>query len=105
MTILVDTSARKPAQMAVTVSVNGTMIARETIVREMQHHPAPKPIAAWQEAATRANAEAVLAALQKRSDSFAGLAQAYSRCPSAARAAISVRLPRLIPGPRHTGAA
>lgn len=34
------------------VSVNGITIARDAIVREMQHHPAEKPIAAWQQAAT-----------------------------------------------------
>src|SRR5215470_17314166 len=40
-----------PAGKPVTVSVNGTAIARDAIVREMQHHPAEKPIAAWQQAA------------------------------------------------------
>jgi len=35
----------------VAVSVNGVAIARDAIVREMQHHAAPKPIAAWQQAA------------------------------------------------------
>lgn len=40
-----------PAGKPVTVSVNGVTIPRETIVREMQHHPASKPIAAWQDAA------------------------------------------------------
>jgi len=177
MTIVVDTSARKAAEMPVTVSVNGMTIAREAIVREMQHHPAEKPIAAWQQAAralairelllqrarhlglepepisdadcrretdeealirallerevavpepdddtcrryytrnqarfrspdiyeashilfaavandreayaqARADAEAVLASLQERPESFAALAQAYSRCPSGAQ--------------------
>jgi peptidyl-prolyl cis-trans isomerase C len=33
------------------VSVNGISISRDAIVREMQHHAAPKPIAAWQQAA------------------------------------------------------
>jgi peptidyl-prolyl cis-trans isomerase C len=33
------------------VSVNGVTIARDAIQHEMQHHPAPKPIAAWQQAA------------------------------------------------------
>ena len=175
MTLVVDTSAAKPSAPPVTVSVNGTTIARDAIVREMQHHPAAKPIAAWQEAAralavrelllqrahhlgltaspesdaagrreteeealirvllerevavpepddascrryyennrarfhsadiyeashilfaavaaepeayarARADAEAVLAALQERPESFAALARAYSRCPSA----------------------
>ena len=40
-----------PAGKPVTVSVNGITIARDAIVREMQHHPAEKPIAAWQQAA------------------------------------------------------
>jgi peptidyl-prolyl cis-trans isomerase C len=40
-----------PAGKPVTVSVNGTAIARDAIQREMQHHPAAKPIAAWQQAA------------------------------------------------------
>ena len=39
-----------PAGKPVTVSVNGVAIAREAIQREMQHHPADKPIAAWQQA-------------------------------------------------------
>ena len=33
------------------VSVNGVVIVREAIAREVQHHPAPKPVAAWQVAA------------------------------------------------------
>ncbi len=40
-----------PAAKPVTVSVNGVAIARDAIVREMQHHPAPKPLAAWQQVA------------------------------------------------------
>ena len=40
-----------PAGRPVAVSVNGVSIARDAIVREMQHHPAEKPIAAWQQAA------------------------------------------------------
>ena len=40
-----------PTGKPVTVSVNGIAIPRDAIVREMQHHPAAKPIAAWQEAA------------------------------------------------------
>jgi peptidyl-prolyl cis-trans isomerase C len=40
-----------PAEKPVTVSVNGVAIARDEIQREMQHHPASKPIAAWQQAA------------------------------------------------------
>ena len=40
-----------PAGKPVPVSVNGVAIPRDAIVREMQHHPAAKPIAAWQQAA------------------------------------------------------
>ena len=43
--------AQMPTGKPVTVSVNGVAIARDAIVREMQHHAAPKPIAAWQQAA------------------------------------------------------
>jgi len=188
MTVVLDTTARtqkraepnnidRPAMPAIRVSVNGTVIAHDAIVREMRHHPAKQPMAAWQEAAralavrelllqrarhlgltpapksddegrretveealirallerevsvpepdeetccryyaqnrarfcapdiyeashilfaaaesdrdgyaqARADAEAVLAAVQERPESFATLAQAYSRCPSAAQ--------------------
>jgi peptidyl-prolyl cis-trans isomerase C len=34
-----------------TISVNGAVIAREIIAREVQNHPAEKPILAWQAAA------------------------------------------------------
>ena len=169
--------ANIPTRRPLPISVNGVAIARDAIQREMQHHPAQKPIAAWQQAAralvirelllqraahlglapeplsdadgrretdeeaimravverevcvpepteescrryyennkarfrspdiyeachilfaalqsdreayaqTRANAAAVLATLQENPGSFAALARAYSRCPSAAQ--------------------
>lgn len=40
-----------PTGKPVTVSVNGISIARDAIQHEMQHHPAAKPITAWQQAA------------------------------------------------------
>lgn len=40
-----------PTGKPVEVSVNGVAIARDAIVREIQHHPAPKPAVAWQQAA------------------------------------------------------
>ncbi len=43
--------AQVPDGRPVAVSVNGVAIGRDAIVREMQHHPATKPIAAWQQAA------------------------------------------------------
>lgn len=168
--------ANIPTGRPAPVTVNGVTIARDAIQREMQHHPADKPISAWQQAAralvvrellmqrarylcvtpeplkdandrretdeeamiraliarevtvpepddetcrryytqnrarfratdiyeaahilfaavpsdgqayaqARADAEAVLATLQEGPDSFAALARAYSRCPSAA---------------------
>ena len=49
MALVVDTVGSVPKP--VTVSVNGIVIARDAIARETQHHPASKPIAAWQSAA------------------------------------------------------
>jgi peptidyl-prolyl cis-trans isomerase C len=43
--------AQIPAGKPAAVSVNGISIARDAIVREMQHHAATKPIVAWQQAA------------------------------------------------------
>ncbi len=40
-----------PTSKPVTISVNGVPILRDAIQREMQHHPAAKPIMAWQKAA------------------------------------------------------
>jgi peptidyl-prolyl cis-trans isomerase C len=40
-----------PAGKPVNVSVNDVAIPRDAIVREMQNHPADKPINAWQQAA------------------------------------------------------
>ena len=43
--------AQVPVWKPAAISVNGISIARDAIVREMQHHPAAKPFAAWQQAA------------------------------------------------------
>ncbi len=43
--------AQMPVGKPAPVSVNGVSIARDAIAREMQHHPAGKPIVAWQQAA------------------------------------------------------
>jgi peptidyl-prolyl cis-trans isomerase C len=43
--------AQIPAGPPAAVSVNGVSIGRDAIAREMQHHPAEKPLAAWQHAA------------------------------------------------------
>lgn len=46
-TVHVPFETKKPAP----VTVNGVTIARDAIAREIQNHPAEKPIAAWQQAA------------------------------------------------------
>jgi peptidyl-prolyl cis-trans isomerase C len=60
MTCVIDTTrpAAKPAAavkapppLPAVVSVNGIVIPRDAIARETQHHPAEKPIGAWQSAA------------------------------------------------------
>jgi peptidyl-prolyl cis-trans isomerase C len=43
--------AHIPAAQSTPIVVNGVTIARDAIQREMQHHPAGKPVAAWQHAA------------------------------------------------------
>ena len=49
MTCAVHTLQSLPGPSA--VSVNGVVIPRDAIAREVQHHPAPKPIHAWHSAA------------------------------------------------------
>lgn len=59
MTVVHDTTGKRAAAAQpnpaaptpVPVKVNGVAIARDAIIREMQHHAAAKPIAAWQQAA------------------------------------------------------
>jgi peptidyl-prolyl cis-trans isomerase C len=60
MTVVLDTdtthkkAASKQGEAApapIPVKVNGVVIARDAIIREMQHHAAAKPVAAWQQAA------------------------------------------------------
>jgi peptidyl-prolyl cis-trans isomerase C len=55
MSIVINHTAKSAAPSAppkpVVVSVNGTVIARDAITREIQNHPASRPIDAWQQAA------------------------------------------------------
>ena len=58
MTVVPDNTTKKAAPKKAqieprppAVSVNGVAIPRDAIQREMQHHAAAKPIAAWQQAA------------------------------------------------------
>lgn len=46
-----DCSATHALPKPKTISVNGAVIAREAIAREVQNHPAERPILAWQAAA------------------------------------------------------
>ena len=46
-----DGAVPNPTARPVTVSVNGIVVPRDAIARETQHHPAGKPIVAWQAAA------------------------------------------------------
>lgn len=47
MAVSIQVQFPNQAGKPVPVSVNGVTIPRDTIVREMQHHPAGKPAAAW----------------------------------------------------------
>lgn len=51
MSVSIDVRFASKTEKPVNVRVNGVTIARDTIVREMQNHPADKPVAAWQQAA------------------------------------------------------
>ncbi|MBS0532826.1 MAG: peptidylprolyl isomerase [Proteobacteria bacterium] len=51
MAVSIDVRFPSTGARPVDVSVNGITIPRDTIVREIQHHPADKPAAAWQLAA------------------------------------------------------
>jgi peptidyl-prolyl cis-trans isomerase C len=56
MALIIDNTSRPATAMPapakpIAVSVNGVVIPRETIAREIQNHPAEKPAAAWYDAA------------------------------------------------------
>lgn len=51
MAVSIDVRFASNAGKPVPVRVNGVTIARDDIVREMQNHPADKPVGAWQQAA------------------------------------------------------
>jgi peptidyl-prolyl cis-trans isomerase C len=51
MTVVVDNRSKPLPPAPVTVSVNGAIISRGAIAREIQNHPADRPAMAWQEAA------------------------------------------------------
>ena len=51
MVEIIDTSSRPVPPAPAPVSVNGVVISRDDIARELQNHPADKPSFAWQDAA------------------------------------------------------
>ena len=52
MTVVINRAEPRPAMAPpARVSVNGTVISRDAITREIQNHPASKPMLAWQQAA------------------------------------------------------
>jgi peptidyl-prolyl cis-trans isomerase C len=51
MTLVISHAAKGASPKPIVVSVNGVVIARDAITREIQNHPAPRPIDAWHEAA------------------------------------------------------
>lgn len=51
MAVSIEVRFPQTAAKPMDVAVNGISIPRDTIVREMQHHPADKPAAAWKLAA------------------------------------------------------
>lgn len=48
---IIDTSNRPVPPAPASISVNGVVISRDDIARELQNHPADKPSFAWQDAA------------------------------------------------------
>jgi peptidyl-prolyl cis-trans isomerase C len=51
MSLVINHAANRNASAPVPVSVNGVVISRDAITREIQNHPAPGPALAWREAA------------------------------------------------------
>lgn len=51
MTLIIDRSAKRVEAKPPVVSVNGVVIPRDAITREIQNHPAATPMLAWLEAA------------------------------------------------------
>lgn len=83
-----------------TVSVNGAVIAREVIAREVQNHPAAKPILAWQAAARALVVRELLLQESKRLEIVAEpLRDAEGRSETAEEAAMRVLIEREIATP------
>lgn len=71
------------------VSVNGVTVPRDTIAREVQHHPAPSPAAGWKEAARAlAVRELLLQEARRKGVVSEPLSDADGRCETEAEASI-----------------
>ncbi|HTO64217.1 MAG TPA: peptidylprolyl isomerase [Bradyrhizobium sp.] len=89
-----------------TVSVNGTVISREVIAREVQNHPAEKPILAWQAAARALVVRELLLQESQRLDIAAEpLRDAEGRSETPEEAAMRALIEREVVTPAPDGAA
>jgi peptidyl-prolyl cis-trans isomerase C len=88
------------------VSVNGTVIPREVIAREVQNHPAEKPILAWQAAARALAVRELLLQESRRLDITAQpLRDAEGRSETAEEAAMRALIEREVLTPEPDEAA
>jgi peptidyl-prolyl cis-trans isomerase C len=88
------------------VSVNGTVIPREAIAREVQNHPAEKPILAWQAAARALVVRELLLQESRRLDITAEpLRDAEGRSETADEAAMRALIEREVLTPESDEAA
>src|SRR5437016_113282 len=89
-----------------TVSVNGTVIPREVIAREVQNHPAEKPILAWRAAARALVVRELLLQESRRLDIAAEpLRDAEGRSETAEEAAMRALIEREVVTPEPDEAA
>ncbi len=89
-----------------TVSVNGTVIPREVIAREVQNHPADKPILAWQAAARALVVRELLLQESRRLDIAAEpLCDAEGRSETAEEASMRALIEREVATPEPDEAA
>jgi peptidyl-prolyl cis-trans isomerase C len=89
-----------------TVSVNGIVISREVIAREVQNHPAEKPILAWQAAARALVVRELLLQESRRLDITAELLRdVEGRSETAEEAAMRVLIEQEVVTPEPDAAA
>ena len=89
-----------------TITVNGRMIPREAIAREVQNHPAEKPILAWQAAARALVVRELLLQESARLDIQAEpLSDPEGRSETAEEAAMRVLIEREVVTPQPDEAA